>query len=158
MSSRGYLTDMMESIAEKIALTSHIEEKLRGSEDEEEIQRLKTLLDKTLTLRRKQMSRLLSKAENPNPFFWCQFKHALGAFMRDCEVYEATGEDSDLEIAKESADILAMNTSLFLGMEFTTCARCLADKLLVKQVEEKTNTKSVILETNEGEQDGKNIT
>ena len=77
MSSRGYLTDMMESIAEKIALTSHIEEKIRGSEDEEEIQRLKTLLDKTLTLRRKQMSRLLSKAENPNPFFWCQFKHAL---------------------------------------------------------------------------------
>lgn len=158
MSSRGYLTDMMESIAEKIALTSHIEEKLRGSEDEEEIQRLKTLLDKTLTLRRKQMSRLLSKAENPNPFFWCQFKHALGAFMRDCEVYEATGEDLDLEIAKESADNLAMNTSLFLGMEFETCARCLADKLLVKQVEEKTNTKSVILETNEGEQDGKNIT
>lgn len=158
MSSRGYLTDMMESIAEKIALTSHIEEKLRDTEDAQEKSNLKSELERVLNLRRKQMSRLLAKSENPNPLFWCQFKHALGSFIRDCEVYEATKEEEDLEIAKESSNILAMSTSQFLGMEFEVCARCLADKLLVKQVEEKTNTHSAILETNEGEQDGKNIT
>lgn len=157
MSSRGYLTDMIESIAEKVALASHIEEKIRGSEDETEVENLKNMLERVLKLRREQMSRLLEKAENPNPMFWCQFKHALGAFMRDCEVYEATNEDIDLEIAKQSADILAMNISLFLGMEFETCARCLADRLLVKQVEERTNTRYAKINSNKGEHDGENI-
>ena len=151
MSSRGYLTDMMESIAEKIALASHIEEKLRGTEDAEEEANLKTELERVLQLRRNQMSRLLAKSDNPNPLYWCQFKHALGSFIRDCEVYEATKEEEDLEIAKESSDILAMCTSQFLGMEFENCARCLADKLLVKQVEEATKAHSAILKTNEGE-------
>ena len=151
MSSRGYLTDMMESIAEKIALASHIEEKLRGTEDAEEEANLKTELERVLQLRRHQMSRLLAKSDNPNPLYWCQFKHALGSFIRDCEVYEATKEEEDLKIAKESSDILAMCTSQFLGMEFENCARCLADKLLVKQVEEATKTHSAILKTNEGE-------
>ena len=152
MSSRGYLTDMMESIAEKIALASHIEEKLRATQDKEEEANLKIELERVLDLRRKQMSRLLAKSENPNPLFWCQFKHALGSFIRDCEVYEATKEDEDLEIAKESSNVLAMSTSQFLGMEFEVCARCLADKLLVKQVEEATNTHFAILKANEGEQ------
>ena len=157
MSSRGYLTDLIESIGEKIALTSHIEEKLRASENEEEAKHLTQMLEKTLDLRRRQMSRLLEKAENPNPLYWCQFKHALGSFIRDCEVYEATKDETDFLLAKESADILAMNISLFLGMGFQTCARCLADKLLVKQVEERTNTRYAKINSNKGEQDGENI-
>ena len=146
MSSRGYLVDMMESVAEKIALTSHIEEKLRDTEDENEKKQLNQMLKKILDLRRRQMNRLLEEAENPNPAFWCQFKHSLGSLIRDCETYEATYNEKDLELCKESANVLAMNASLFLGMEFESCARCFADKLLVKQVEKE---RSAILKTND---------
>lgn len=134
MTSRGYLTDLIESIGEDIALTSHIEESLRASDDEEEINNLKTILEATLTLRRQKMARLLSLGENGNPLKWCAFKHSLGGFVRATEVYEATHSEEDFEIMKNSANLLAMNTSLFLGMEFETCARCLADSMLTKQL------------------------
>lgn len=148
MSSRGYLTDMIESIGEKIALASHIEEKIRATDNEQEKKNLEKVLWQVLDLRRQQMSQLLSEAENPNPTYWCQFKHSVGSFMRDVELYEATKSDESFNIMKKSADILAMNTSLFLGMEFEVCARCLADKLLVKQVEKE---HSDILKSNEKE-------
>ena len=45
---------------------------------------------------------------------------------------------------KKSSDVLAMSMSLFLGMEFEECARCLADKLLVEQYEK---AHSAILES-----------
>lgn len=146
MSSRGYLVDLIESIGEKICLTSHLEEKIRATEDQNEKENLEKVLEKVIWLRRKQMNLLLENGENPNPTYWCQFKHALGSFMRDVEVYEATGSEESFELMKISSDILAMNTSLFLGMEFEVCARCLADKLLVKQVEKE---RSDILKSNE---------
>ena len=148
MSSRGYLTDMIESIGEKIALASHIEEKIRAIDDEQEKKNLEKVLWQVIDLRREQMNQLLMEAENPNPTYWCQFKHSVGSFIRDVELYEATKSDESFSIMKKSADILAMNTSLFLGMEFEVCARCLADKLLVKQVEKE---HSDILKSNEKE-------
>ena len=148
MSSRGYLTDMIESIGEKIALTSHIEEKIRSTDDEQEKKNLEKVICQVTDLRREQMNQLLMEAENPNPTYWCQFKHSVGSFIRDVELYVATKSDESFNIMKKSADILAMNTSLFLGMEFEVCARCLADKLLVKQVEKE---RSDILKSNEKE-------
>ena len=146
MSSRGYLVDMMESIGEKICLTSHLEEQIRGSDDDNEVLELKKILDKTLELRRQEMSDLLDKAENPNPKYHCAFKHALGSFMRDVEVFEATGDGRDARRTIESADLLAMVMSKYLGMEFETCARCLWDRMLVEQVEKE---RSDILKAND---------
>lgn len=150
MSSRGYLVDLIESIGEKICLTSHIEEQLRAENDND----LKVMLEKVLALRREEMSDLLSKAENPDPRYHCQFKHALGSFMRDVEVYEATMDEKDLQRTIESADLLAMVTSKYLGMEFETCARCLWDRMLVQQVEKE---HSAIISSNvKGDDNGKN--
>lgn len=133
MSSRAYLVDLIRSIGEKTALTDHLEEKLLSNPSED----LKALIEQTTTLRRKQMNMLLSEAENPNPLFWCDFKHAVKAFTNDVEVYEATYTDEAFEQMKLSSEILAGVTSLFLGMDFQTCARCLYDKLLVEEINKK---------------------
>lgn len=145
MSSRGYLVDLIESIGEKVCLTSHIEEKLRACEDDNEKEQLKRMLNKTLELRRKQMSLLLENAEQPDPTYHCIVKHAIGSWWRDIEVWEASGQTKDFEKTIESADLLAMCLSKYLGMEFEVCARCLWDTMLVKQVEKE---RSDILEIN----------
>lgn len=133
MSSRAYLVDLIRSIGEKTALTDHLEEKLLSNPSED----LKSLIEKITALRRKQMNTLISQAENPDPMFWCDFKHAVKAFTNDVEVYEATYTDEAFEQMKLSSEILAGVTSLFLGMEFQTCARCLYDKLLVEEKNKK---------------------
>ena len=133
MSSRAYLVDLIRSIGEKTALTDHLEEKLLSNPSED----LKALIEKITALRRKQMNTLISQAENPDPMFWCDFKHAVKAFTNDVEVYEATYTDEAFEQMKLSSEILAGVTSLFLGMELKTCARCLYDKLLVEEKNKK---------------------
>ena len=133
MSSRAYLVDLIRSIGEKTALVDHLEEKMINEPSD----KLKALIEQITTLRRKQMNTLLSEAENPNPLFWCDFKHAVKAFTNDVEVYEATYTDEAFEQMKLSSEILAGVTSLFLGMDFQTCARCLYDKLLVEEINKK---------------------
>ena len=132
MSSRGYLVDLIESIGEKTALASHIREKIEAGKD---VEKNRQILEKTLNLRRKQMSYLLSEAEKADPDYWCDNKHAIKSWVQDGEVYEATLTEETEQFLKESSEILAMELSCFLGMEFEVCARCLFDRLLVKQYE-----------------------
>lgn len=145
MSSRGYLVDMIDSIGEKTALVSHIREKILSNIDAE---KNKKILRKVLEIRRKQMNRLLDEAEKADPHYWCDFKHSVKSWIQDAEVYEATLDDKDLEILNGSSEILAMEISCFLGMEFETCAACVFDKLLVQQVEKQ---HSATIEENEGD-------
>ena len=130
MSSRAYLVDLIHSIGEKTALVDHLEEKIDNNPE------LQYLAEKILVLRRKQMNQLLSLGENPNPEYWCAFKHAVKSWVMDCEVYEATLTEESKQNMIESSNILASMISLFLGMEFEDCARCLYDKLLVKQIKQ----------------------
>lgn len=129
MSSRAYLVDLIHSIGEKTALEDHLIEKLPDHPE------LKELIKKVANLRRSQMNQLLASGEKPNPDWWCAFKHAVKAWTLDCEVYEATLDKESYDNMVKSSNHLAEMTSLFLGMEFETCARCLYDKLLVKQLE-----------------------
>ena len=125
MTARAYAVDLMQSIGEKAALTSHLEEHLIDGMD------VSKVLAEVLSLRRKQIKDLMQLAEKPNPKYWCDFKHAVKAFTLDTEVYEAEQNETNLENMKRSADILAGVTSLFLGLEFASCARCLYDQLLI---------------------------
>lgn len=129
MSSRAYLVDLIHSIGEKTALEDHLIEKLPDHPE------LKDTIKKVADLRRSQMNQLLASGEKPNPDWWCAFKHAVKAWTLDCEVYEATLDKESYKNMISSSEELAIMTSLFLGMEFETCARCLYDKLLVKQLE-----------------------
>lgn len=130
MSSRAYLVDLIHSIGEKTALVDHLEEKVDKDDFDEK------LIQRILGLRRKQMNQLLSLGEKPNPEYWCAFKHSVKAWVMDCEVYEATMTEESKQNMIESSNILASMISLFLGMEFEDCARCLYDKLLVKQIKQ----------------------
>lgn len=135
MSSRGYLVDAMYSIGEKTALCSHIIEKIVSCDDKQELTRLETKLKKVLLARREQMSFVVASTETPKLEEWCDFKHALESFTHDREVYEATFSKESLEVLKLSGEILAMETSEILGMEFETCLRCVSDRILVEQHE-----------------------
>lgn len=132
MSSRGYLLDLIESIGEKTALASHTREKIESGKD---VENNRAILARTLALRRKQMSYLLSEVEKADPEYWCDFKHAVKSWVQDSEVYEATPNESTEQMMRESSEILAMEISSLLGMEFETCARCVFDRLLVQQYE-----------------------
>ena len=144
MSSRGYEPDLIESICESIALSSHIEEVLKEEQSEE----VQQILETSLSLRRKQMSRLLEMADNPNPKFHCIVKHSLGAWWRQMEVWEATLDKKDYELAKELGDLSAMCLSKYLGLEFEICQRCLYDKMLVQQYAKQ---HSATIKENEGD-------
>lgn len=130
MSSRAWVVDEVHSIGEKTALCDHLEELIDDYPDVGEV------LQNVLNLRRKQMQHIADQNENSNPKFWCAFKHAVKAFTLDSEVYEATLDDVAKQNMIESGDVLASLISLFLGMDFETCARCVYDRLLLKQVQE----------------------
>lgn len=133
--SRSWLVDLIKSIGEKTALVDHLEEKL-CSDKEYDVEAITTILAEVLGLRREQMDILLQNGARPNPDFWCDFKHAVKSFTHDTEVYEANLDEKSLENLKKSSIILAGVTSLFLGMEFATCSRCLYDQMLIKQLTE----------------------
>ena len=130
MSSRAWVVDEIHSIGEKTALCDHLEELI------DDYPEVREVLQSVLNLRRKQMQHIADQNENSNPKFWCAFKHAVKAFTLDSEVYEATLDDASKQNMIESGDVLASLISLFLGMDFETCARCVYDRLLLKQVQE----------------------
>lgn len=132
MTSSSWLEDLIDSIGEKTAQSDHLEKKMLSGKYDNNI--LKPLLKSVLNLRREQMDLLLRNGTKPNPEFWCDFKHALKSYIKDVEVYEATLDDEAFENMKQSADILAGATSLFLGMEFADCATCLYDRMLINQL------------------------
>ena len=150
MSSRGFMVDMIDSIGEKTALSSHIREKIESGKD---IDKNKEILKKVLFTRRQQMNRLLEEAEKADPDYWCDFKHSVKSWVQDAEIYEATLSDKDLEVLNSSSEILAMEISCFLGMEFETCARCIFDRLLVQQYEKQHS--DIIKSNNKGDENGK---
>lgn len=134
MTSRGYLWDMVQSIADDIALASHLKEQIDKTEDEQERKELRQIRSSVLELRREKMTFLMEEIDMPNPDYWCDVKHALGSWERAVEVDESQDNERTAELAKKSADIFAMCLSKFLGMEFEKCAACLADRLLVQQL------------------------
>lgn len=135
MASRAWLVDLVKSIGEKTALCDHLEEKLLKDNPDPDI---KSILNKTLNLRRQQMEILLDYAKKANPEWWCDFKHAIKSFTFDTEVLEVDPEKFE-QMYQASADLMASVLSKFIGMEFEVCARCLFDKMLVEQVMEAVN-------------------
>lgn len=124
------MVDEIHSVGEKTALCDHLEELIDDYPEVGEV------LQNVLNLRRKQMQHIADQNENSNPKFWCAFKHAVKAFTLDSEVYEAVMDEETKQNMIESSDILASLISLFLGMDFETCARCIYDRLLLNQVQE----------------------
>lgn len=134
MSSRAWVVDLTRSIGQKTAICDHNKEKIEDKNlNSDEKQKICELDEKVLDLRRRQEAYLLEQAEKPNPTYWCHVKHAIDSYTHDVEVYEAEPNEKTQEFMVISGEILTGYLSLFLGMEFETCARCLYDKLLCEQ-------------------------
>lgn len=123
MNSRNWLVDLVHKIGEECALCDHLAEKLDEPQS-------KQLYCATLELRRKDMLLLANSVKDPNFEHWCEFKHAVKAFTLAMECYDANPTEDMLKSVEASENILASAMSLFLGLEFSDCARCLYDKLL----------------------------
>lgn len=130
MSSRQWLLDLIHSIGEKLALCDHLAEKLDKPE-------VRILYDKVLKERRKEMQVLANYGNNTNLEYWCELKHALKSWVLAQECYDAQPTDENLNVVKYSGDILAGVLSLFLGMKFEACGRCLNDRLMFEYNEKK---------------------
>lgn len=135
MTSRAWLVDLIRSIGEKLALCDHLSEKF-----DDAVAR-KLYLD-VLQERRNEMQLLVDSVENPNLEYWCAFKHALKSWVLAIEVYDAKPNSKTLIAVKNTADILAGVTSLFLGLDFKLCERCLYEQLLTKERSSEWNTQN----------------
>ena len=121
--NRAVIIDLIHSIGEKLALCDHLQEKLDDKNVAE-------LYHKVVDERRKEMRMLVELAPNPNTEYWCAFKHSLKATVLAYEVYDTLKTEESLNVAQYNEDIFAGVLSLFLGVEFKTCARCLYDMLI----------------------------
>lgn len=140
MSSRAWTLDLIRAIGQKTALADHNKEKIEDNQiTKTEKDKIRELDKQVLKLRREQESYLLENAQTPNPTFWCHVKHSIDSYTHDVEVYEAQPNKTTENFMIQSGNILAGYLSLFLGMEFETCARCLYDKMLVEQFNKERN-------------------
>jgi hypothetical protein len=135
--SRGWVLDLISSIANDLALSNHLIEniinqqnKLEQGEidDTSQLYTYQELEHRVTKLRRDKMRFLIADVEF-NKELWCPLKHAIESFMQMSEVYQATGTADALSLMVESNNILAGLISLSLGMELEACMRCVSDKL-----------------------------
>lgn len=132
--SRGWVFDLVNSIANDLAIVNHLTEAIYAAEKDREDgitdeSDYKQILDIALANRRDKMNTLISVAENYNKRMWCPLKHAIESYMESMEVWQAYENKDTYKQMVKSTDVLAGCLSLFLGMELTTCGRCLSDQL-----------------------------
>lgn len=143
-SSDGIAEDMIRSITQLACAELHTKtliekttaELENGMVDLEEanakaelLVQLEEELEMQAELRRSVMRKLMGMY-NPNPHFWCTFKHLCTASFTLFEAYQASDRDEELyQMWLESNKALALATSHFLGVEVTSCSACLSEAL-----------------------------
>lgn len=135
MKSRGWIIDLVISIGQDLALTSHLQENLNKLQKDKDMNTQKiidveSLLIATIEARRRKMAYLVEQSPEANLDFWCSQKHQIFSWELDCEVWEATYSQEAQKIMFDSYKRLAQTLSLFLGIDVIDCWSCLADRLL----------------------------
>lgn len=141
--SRQWILDAVELIANLIAMSSHAQELINiytidfngASESEQDdiiskINEQKIFLSEANRIRRNYMS-ALEKEFGAEKQLWCEFKHAVGTYGFACEVYAANPSNPVLEGGQQDCyELMNKVISAFLNLdELLPCGRCLADKL-----------------------------
>jgi hypothetical protein len=134
--SRGWVFDLVNSIANDLAIVNHLTESIYAAQKDADDgitdnSDYKKILDIALANRRDKMNLLVEVADKYNKRMWCPLKHAIESYMESMEVWQAYENESTYNQMIKSTDVLAGCLSLFLGMELTTCGRCLSDQLSV---------------------------
>lgn len=137
-SSRGWLFDLVNGIANDLATTNHLHEAYYGAykdtldEIEGSAKRLinyKKLLLMSVDNRRDKMRTLIEQADDYDDKMWCPLKHSIESYMEAMEVWQAFESEDTFKQMVKSTELMAGILSLALGMELETCARCLSDSL-----------------------------
>ena len=145
--SRGWIFDQIQSIANDLSIVNHLTEAIYATEkdiedveivqstdnDIEGLIQLKNdyiqLLKLTLDNRRDKMNSIKNASPEYNKRMWCTLKHAIESYMESMEVWQATFSDEHYSQMNKSMDILSGAISLFIGSELELCGRCLSDSM-----------------------------
>lgn len=111
----------------KIDEDEALEKELKGKIDkiQFQIEKRKEIISDTISLRRSLMKTLDGLGDRD----WCSCKHYSEAVQRALEIYATTYSDTDYELLIETYRIWAARLSLYFNLPYTTCFRCLNDKL-----------------------------
>ena len=134
--TRGWLTDMLNAIANATANNSHLLEVMYkayigidNGEDgsAEKLIRYKKLLNANLDNRRRMMNVLKDSAVEYNKDMWCSLKHSTECWMQTTEVWQANPTPDTFEIMISATDIMYEILGMFLGEDLELCGRCFDD-------------------------------
>jgi len=134
--TRGWITDMLNAIANATANNSHLLEVIYKayigiengeSGSAEKLIKYKQLLSANLSNRRRMMNVLKDSAVEYNKDMWCSLKHAVEGWMQTTEVWEANQTPETFEIMVSSTDIMYDILGMFLGEDLELCGRCFDD-------------------------------
>ena len=150
MSSRAWILDLTRIMIQNEAMADHNKELIEDENMGDELKdKIRELDKQVVNLRREGQSYLLEQGENPNPLIWCLVKHSSDAYGHSVEVYEANPCEKTEYLMKMQSNIFAGYLSLFLGVEFQTCQRCLDDRLMIIEHDRKND--SGIIKSNKEE-------
>ncbi len=134
--SREWFFDLVNSIANLLAIVNHLTEAIYGAEKditdkidgaEKDKKDYLDILELSLQLRREQMALLKEQADYHDRRMWCPLKHAIESYMESMEVWQADNNDTTYKQMMLAYKIMLMCLSKFLGREITLCGRCDTD-------------------------------
>jgi hypothetical protein len=118
--SRHYLIDLIEMIANDIALVSHYQELLNSmkEEDAEEYARIFQQSIEAIDRRRDAMLYLQNKfTKNPRKDYWCIVKHSIASYQFATECLNAEPSPEIASLQQKSYDAMIQNLCVFLGID-----------------------------------------
>lgn len=139
--SRLWILDAVELIANQIAIVSHCQEIINElmadyeTEPSEELQtkliNQQSIMHQANNLRRTVMDSLLNSSDESDKNQWCVFKHAVWSYMFAVECSHVSWQSIDRDNIQEKAYMQMLQVlSMFLWVEPQLCWRCLADILI----------------------------
>lgn len=148
--SRTPIIDIVENIAELIAMQSHLSELYTSTinemeenvkeedmndetsmwyiaEKEEELKRFKTMYEDAYRNRKKLMT-ILKERYNCNMDYWCLVKHSIASRQFSKELWDTDRDNLDYEsLYIKSSEVMYSILSSFLWVKIVKCWRCLLD-------------------------------
>lgn len=133
-SSRQFLMDLLESIIDDLALTSHAKENISYlARQNEDIDFWQDIHDLALENRRYKMNLLFSYSDDYDADMWCAFKHAADSYGKSIEVWQAEDNNKTFESMLASERILMKIFSKAMGFKLEVCGRCLSEQIKYKE-------------------------
>lgn len=132
--SRHWIIDAIELIANDIALASHYQELINSRWDyqlsEKQSETVWLVLQSSIQRRRNLMSLIEKEFPKWDKKFWCALKHSIGIYIYATELLYANPLSLKFkEIQQNAYEDMIIVLSLFTWKEINVCGRCLLDNI-----------------------------